>query len=47
MKNAHQIIGAGIVFGLVSLWFGLTSGIIVGLVVYLGLRAATKQVKTD
>ncbi|CCH49904.1 exported protein of unknown function [Pseudodesulfovibrio piezophilus C1TLV30] len=47
MKNVHQIIGAGVVFGLVSLWFGLTSGVVVGLVAYLGLRVATKQIKAD
>ena len=43
MKNWHQIVGTGIVFGLVSIWFGIIAGIAISIVVYYGLRAATKK----
>jgi hypothetical protein len=42
MIGLHQAIGAGIVFVLVSVWFGVATGVVVSLVVYFGLKAAIK-----
>jgi hypothetical protein len=47
MKNIYQFVGAGVVAGLVSLWFGIIYGLVSFSVVYFGLKTATKQTKSE